>query len=109
MAMALGLHVTLNFVTTIQNQGHHTEFVEFVHRELKRPFRPRHFYLSRYPSITFSVMSPQGWGAQHDQPLARLTDVARIGGPSIGSCPKTRLGCSDTRFMWFPAPLIAEA
>lgn len=108
MAMALGLQVTLNFVTTIQNQGQHTDFVEFVHRELKRPFRPRQFYLSRYPSITFSVMSPQGWGAQHDQPLARLTDVAESVGRALVRARKLGLDVRIPGLCGFPPCLLPK-
>ena len=41
VVLNVGLRVTFNVVTTSQKSDHHLDFLEFVHRELKRPFRLR--------------------------------------------------------------------
>ncbi len=74
--MALGLNLTLNYVTTIDNQEGHKDFVGFVKANLARPRRWRFPLRQRYPGITFSSMSPQGWGEKNHALLPRLSIVA---------------------------------
>jgi len=75
-SMALGLNVCLNYVTTVDNQDGHRDFVRFVHENFGRPNRWRFPHRPRYPSISFSSMSPQGWGANNSSILPRLSSVA---------------------------------
>ena len=75
--MALHINVTLNYVTTQKNVCGHQDFVEFVYQNFRVP---RGFLSSlrrQFPAITFSSMSPQGWGERNTEDLPRLSAVAQ--------------------------------
>lgn len=74
--LGLGVALTINYVTTTANQRGHRDFIAFVQQRLRRPQRWRHPLRSRYPRVTFSSMSPQGWGAGNQALLPRLSVVA---------------------------------
>ena len=105
-AMTLGIRLTLNFVTTPQNIDHHVAYVEFVHRTFKRERSLKNLFVSRHPSITFSVMSPQGWGAQHHQQLGRLTDIAASVGRALDRARKLGMDVRVPGLCGFPPCLL---
>ena len=107
-AMDLGLRLTLNFVTTPQNIDHHVAYVEFVHRTFRRKRSLRNLLVSPYPSITFSVMSPQGWGAQHKQQLGRLTEIATSVGLALDQARKLRMDVRVPGLCGFPPCLLPK-
>lgn len=105
-AMALGLRLTLNFVTTPQNIDHHVAYVEFVHRTFERERSLKNLFISRHPHITFSVMSPQGWGAQHHQALGRLTDIAASVGRALDRAQQLGIDARVPGLCGFPPCLL---
>gem|GEM_PF-1833552 len=105
-AIAVGLRVTLNFVTTPLNIDHHTAYVEFVHRSFRRKRTLKNLLASPHPSITFSVMSPQGWGAQHEQQLGQLTDIAKSVGHALDRAKQLRMDVRVPGLCGFPPCLL---
>ena len=105
-AMDFGMRVTLNFVTTPQNMAHHMAFVEFVHRTFRRRRTLHNLLVSSHPSITFSVMSPQGWGAQHEQTLGRLTDIAASVSKALVRARQLRMDVRIPGLCGFPPCLL---
>ena len=72
----LNIRVALNYVTTKQNISGHKDFVLFVKFNFIRSSVLGSLYWGKHPSITFSSMSPQGWGEQNMQDLPKLSEVA---------------------------------
>ena len=107
-ALALGLNLNLNYVTTIANQNGHLDFIDFVHTNLRRPHRWRFPHRQRYPGITFSAMSPQGWGATDPTILPRLTEVAASVRKAVVQARKQRIIVRVPGLCGFPACLLPD-
>ncbi len=106
--MALGLNLTLNYVTTIENQEGHKEFIRFVKAHLARPRRWRYPFRQRYPSVTFSSMSPQGWGEKNRSLLPRLSIVAASVRQAVLYAQKQGISVRVPGLCGFPPCLLPE-
>ena len=77
--MALRVNLTLNYVTTKKNILGHRDFIDFVYKTFRRQSGILSYLgIGRvYPGITFSSMSPQGWGEKNKDQLPQLSVVAK--------------------------------
>ena len=106
--MDLNIIVALNYVTTKQNVNGHEDFVRFVHKSFGRKNMLRVLLRGSHPTITFSSMSPQGWGEKNLQDLPQLSAVAPSVKRAIDTSRKLGVQVRIPGLCGFPACFLPD-